>query len=241
VDPREEIERAARHQRSAHSPETTAKQERRARQDVLDESLTGASAGNVVILALGIPLIMVVTSVFFVVLPLAMHSGWPVLLGLPGTVGAMFGVGWVLTRWQSGLQAGAVRRIGHGFDAQAYIEQLAEKRRSGRLVATVRFDDAWDAELKRSTADAIRTWCPEVKEPRWDGDRVLHLDTDNTSLIGHYRKGKYGYTTKFTNNPLHRVLRTLQKRVLPRLHAVHPIARFDAKIEGHVCPILEKP
>jgi hypothetical protein len=240
-DAREEIESAARAQRAAHAPETVHKKERTVHRTVLEESLTGASKGNPVILALGIPLVMVVMFVFFVILPLVFKSGWPVLVGIPVMIGSMYGIGYGLTRWQAAVRAGAVRRIGHGFDANAYLEALSQKRRSGRLTTTVRFNDAWDAELKRSTADAIGKWAPGVKEPRWDGDRVLHLDTDSARLVETYRKGRYARVTVFTNYPLHSVMRTITKHVLPRLHAVHPIASFEAKITGNVCPVLEEP
>ena len=238
---REEIESAARKQRRAHAPDTVKKQEQRAHRAVLEESLTGASKGNPFILALGIPLVMVVMFAFFVVLPMTVGSGWPVLVGIPAMIGAMYAIGYGLTRWQAGVRAGAVRRIGHGFDASGYLQALSQKRRSGRLTTIVRFDDAWDAELRRSTADAIRQWCPDVKDPRWEGDRVLHLDTDSTALVESYKKGKFARATVFTNYPLHSVMRTLTKHVLPKLHAVHAIKSFEAKITGNICPILEEP
>jgi hypothetical protein len=238
---REEIESAARAERAAHAPETVHKQEEKAHRDVRYESLTGASKGNPIILAIGIPLIGVVMMLVFVVLPMVTKSAWPMLVGIPALVGVMYLVGWGLTRWLAAMRASVVRRIGHGFNANAYLDALSQKRRSGRLVTIVRFNDAWDGELRRSTTDAIRQWCPAVKDPRWDGDRVLHLDTDSTPLVETYRKGKFARVTKFTNFPLHAVMRKITRRVLPRLHAVHPIASFEAKITGNICAILEDP
>lgn len=238
---REEIEAAAREQRAAQSPDVDQVQAQRAHREMLDESLTGASRGNTIILALGIPLVMAVMVLFFAVLPMIVESFWPILVGIPVLIGALYGIGWGLTRWRAAARASAVRRIGHGFDASAYLRSLSEKRRSGKLVTIVRFNDAWDSELQRSTTDAIRKWCPEIKHPRWDGDRVLHLDSDSTPLVETYRKTQYTRIDKFTNYPLHAVMRTLSEQVLPKLHAVHPIASFEASIAGDVCSILEEP
>jgi hypothetical protein len=249
-DPREAIERAARAHREgvarATDPaggrkERDARQERDARRKMLEESLWQASkGGNVVLFSALMAMVAAPAYLFFFALPESTHEF--VLWNLCGvaSIAASFFVVLVpgsraLTAWH----ALAVRRIGHGFDAESYLDLLSRKRRNGRLVATLRFDDAWDESLRHSTTEAIGAWCPDLERAHWEDDRALRLQTAELATVVSYRKKSFVRT--FTNYPLHDRMKCIARTVLPRLDAVHPVTRIDVAIDGDECPFDAKP
>ena len=244
-DPREAIERAARAHRKgaaqAADPARVARHESIARRKMLEESLWEASGGSVVLILALMVMMGASVVVFFVVLPGVTHDFG---LSMPGAVASIALSVWLvmvpgsraLTAWHARM----VRRVGHGFDGERYLDLLSRKRRHGRLVATVRFDEAWDPSLRRSTTEAIATWCPELDPAHWEGDHVLRLQTPELATVKSYRKNKT-YVSVFTNHPLHARMKCIVRHVLPRLDAMHRVTRIDVEIKGGERPFDEKP
>jgi hypothetical protein len=244
-DPREVIERAARaHRKSAaraDDPAAAARKERAARRKMLAESLWEASGGSIVLILALMVLMGASVVVCFVVLPNSPHDfGLWQVCGLASVFVWMYVVVVPGSMVLTALHAGAVRRIGHGFDADTYLDLLSRKRRHGQLVVTLRFDDAWDESLRRSTTEAIGTWCPDLERAHWEGDRALRLQSAKLATVKSYRKNKT-YVRTFTNHPLHAQMKCVARKVLPRLDAVHPVVRIDVEIHGDTCAFDETP
>jgi hypothetical protein len=132
------------------------------------------------------------------------------------------------------LQKRRLRRIGHGFDADDYMEQLSENRRLGRLVVRVGFASPWEGNAKQSAADAVRGWMPSLDCASWDGE-TLSMSSKEFETRVYHSGGKHsrgGYA--FTNAKVHSCFMDVVRRVLAKLDAANSISRIEVKLEGKI-------
>jgi hypothetical protein len=125
-----------------------------------------------------------------------------------------------------------LRRIGRGFDAERYLDQLRKKRHRGRLVVTLKFQQRFDAATRNALPDAIANWWPKVGKATWDRNALV-IESAELRGIEHLRGGDSGSSSVFDNSRFHTALMSVVERVLPNIASTYPIASVSAEIAGH--------
>ncbi len=125
-----------------------------------------------------------------------------------------------------------LRRIGRGFDAERYLDQLRKKRQRGRLVVTLKFQQRFDATTRNALPDAIANWWPKVGKVTWDRNALV-IESAELRGIEHLHGGDSESSSVFDNSRFHTAFMSVVERVLPNLASAHPLASFAAEIAGH--------
>ena len=151
-------------------------------------------------------------------------------------LGVLVGVGLLLGAVFAAQRRRGVRRVGHGFDAERYLELLSQNRSSGVLVVGLGF--AREPRDRRAMADAVVGWVPELFA-EWVGETLRVSSTSLTTK--ECLRGKRGHSWVFSNTPIHMCFRRIVEKVVPKLEANTPIDRIDVEIRGDVLPWNAKP
>ena len=126
-----------------------------------------------------------------------------------------------------------LRRVGHGLDVDRYLLLLSKQYRKARLVVRLSFEEAWPADRQSATLDAIREWVPTLETVRFDGERMLYVQSKELATTEHLQ-AQYSSSDAFTNWPLHACFTAILRRVVPVLDAAHRIDHIDVDVDGNV-------
>ena len=140
---------------------------------------------------------------------------------------------WALASWRTRQ----LWKIGYGFDARGYLEQLSQRRRGARVVVNLTFDAPWSMEQRNPVPAAVTEWAPGVSA-KWSGDRALRLESAEFSgkatIYGKGRAFRY-----FTNQEAHECFMKIVDEVVPKLQAVAPISHLEAELTGTIVSFEE--
>jgi hypothetical protein len=138
-------------------------------------------------------------------------------------------------RLVAALRRGKVRRIGFGFDSDAYLSRMAEQRYKPVVEYKITFSEAWPEDLRATTGLAIRGWVPAIAAVGWsyDGKRMTAASAE---LDGRPSTNAYGGYTIFSNYRVHESFIAMTAKALPKLNRSVSISQLEVEITGETTP-----
>jgi hypothetical protein len=134
-----------------------------------------------------------------------------------------------------------VYAIGHGFDADAYLDALGDNRRQAVIVVRSTFGRPWTEERRAFARDAVLEWMPKLAWVEWDGDTLVlrSAEVDGTKFV---QGGELQDSARFFDNTaIHTCFDAIMRRVIPRLDKASPISKLEVELVGKVLPLGADP
>lgn len=127
-----------------------------------------------------------------------------------------------------------VKKLGFGFDARSYLEQLSLPHDDGPVVAFIHFVAPLDGGKRALMATAARRLCRDLVAADWDQNRgALRLAT--APKMGIESAVAAGGATRWHSNAAaHKAAMRILRRVVPRLNAAHAVKLVEVELTGRV-------